>query len=174
MKKFFWTVPAVSAVLISFSIVGITACGGDSGERNQSSQTQSLNVNTSGLSEWEFKNGFGPVKKPLNLGLIDKKMAAEGEKIFESKCASCHKLDERYVGPAQRNVLQRITPEFFINMVLNPDENITKHPHTKEMLATYMQKMTNQNINLQDARKLLEYFRVLDEELVKKNNLTTK
>lgn len=96
-------------------------------------------------------------------------MAAEGEKIFESKCASCHKLDERYVGPAQRDVLRRITPEFFMNMVINPEENVEKHPHTKEMLGQYMQKMTNQNINLQDARRLLEYFRVLDEELVNQN-----
>ena len=92
-------------------------------------------------------------------------MASEGEKIFESKCASCHKLDERYVGPAQRDVLRRVTPEFFMNTVLNPDENLQKHPHSKEMLAKYMTKMTNQNVDLESARKLLEYFRVLDEEL---------
>ena len=104
---------------------------------------------------------------------VDKSMAAEGEKIFESKCASCHKLDERYVGPAQRNVLQRVTPEFFMNTVLNPDENLQKHPHSKEMLATYMTKMTNQNIDLEAARKLLEYFRLLDAEL-KANNKPSK
>ena len=60
-----------------------------------------------------------------------------------------------------------------MNMVLNPEENLNKHPHTKEMLAQYMQKMTNQNINLEDARKLLEYFRLLDEEL-KNNNQPSK
>lgn len=124
--------------------------------------------NTSGLPDWEFKNGFGPIKKKLYLLPVDKTMADEGLKIFESKCAACHKLDERYVGPAQRNVLQRVTPEFFMNMVLNPEENLNKHPHTQEMLAQYMQKMTNQNINLEDARKLLEYFRLLDSELSKK------
>jgi cytochrome c len=124
--------------------------------------------NTSGLPDWEFKNGFGPIKKKLYLLPVDKTMADEGLKIFESKCAACHKLDERYVGPAQRNVLQRVTPEFFMNMVINPEENLNKHPHTQEMLALYMQKMTNQNINLEDARKLLEYFRLLDSELSKK------
>lgn len=153
-----------------FSLILVTACGGNSDESNSSKHNQTVNKsNTSGLSEWETESGFGPVKKKLNLGPIDKTMAAEGEKIFESKCASCHKLDERYVGPAQRNVLQRVTPEFFMNMVLNPDENLEKHPHAKQMLAQYMQKMTNQNINLQDARKLLEYFRVLDEDLKTKN-----
>lgn len=161
---------SIYLLLITISTLSlVTACGGDSSESDKSNQTQTINKNTSGLSDWELENGFGPVKKKLNLGPIDKTIAAEGEKIFESKCASCHKLDERYVGPAQRDVLRRITPEFFMNMVINPEENVEKHPHTKEMLGQYMQKMTNQNINLQDARKLLEYFRVLDEELVNQN-----
>lgn len=156
-------------VFFSLLIVLLTACGGDSKESDTSNQNQSMMNNNSGLSEWELENGFGPVKKKLNLGPIDPTMAAEGEKIFESKCATCHKLDERYTGPAQRNVLQRVTPEFFMNTVLNPDENLEKHPHSKKMLAEYMTKMTNQNVNLKDARALLEYFRLLDEELQNQN-----
>lgn len=143
-------------------LITFTSCG-DGGENSESNQ----DVSGTTLSDWEMENGFGPIKKKLHLMEIDKAMAEEGLNIFDSKCGSCHKLDERYVGPAQRDVLQRLTPEFFMNMVLNPEENVEKHPHTKEMLGKYMQKMTNQNINLQDARKLLEYFRVLDEELVK-------
>jgi mono/diheme cytochrome c family protein len=173
MKKIVMQTPLFFAVFITFSLTIIIGCGGDSKEDTASNQSKTMLNNTSGLSDWEAENGFGPVKKKLNLGPIDKTMAEEGEKIFESKCASCHKLDERYVGPAQRNVLQRVTPEFFMNMVLNPEENLEKNSHAKEMLATYMQKMTNQNINLQDARKLLEYFRVLDEGL-KSNNLSKK
>ena len=156
-------------LIVISALALVTGCGGDSSESNTSNQTQTMNTNPSGLSDWELENGFGPVKKKLNLGPIDKSMATEGEKIFESKCASCHKLDERYTGPAQRNVLQRVTPEFFMNTVLNPDENLEKHPHSKEMLAQYMTKMTNQNVNLKDARALLEYFRVLDEELKNQN-----
>jgi mono/diheme cytochrome c family protein len=157
-------------IIIVFSfLVLITACGGESDKGDTSNQNQTMNTNPSGLSDWELENGFGPVKKKLNLGPIDKTMAAEGEKIFESKCATCHKLDERYTGPAQRNVLQRVTPEFFMNTVLNPDENLEKHPHSQKMLAEYMTKMTNQNVTLKDARALLEYFRVLDEELKNQN-----
>jgi len=156
-------------LIVISALALVTGCGGDSSESNTSNQTQTMNTNPSGLSDWELENGFGPVKKKLNLSPIDKSMAAEGEKIFKSKCASCHKLDERYTGPAQRNVLQRVTPEFFMNTVLNPDENLEKHPHSKEMLAQYMTKMTNQNVNLKDARSLLEYFRVLDEELKNQN-----
>ena len=169
MKKLYQRTLLSFITLLVFIL--LTGCGGDSGSDNNSNQNQSMsNSNTTGLTDWQLENGFGPVKKKLNLGPIDKTMAAEGEKIFESKCASCHKLDERYVGPAQRNVLQRVTPEFFMNMVLNPEENVEKHPHTKELLQKYMQKMTNQNINLKDARKLLEYFRVLDQDLVAGQN----
>lgn len=168
MKTVFRSMSATLIVLLSIFLM--TGCGGDSGNDNSETQKQSMNNNPSGLTDWQLENGFGPVKKKLNLGPIDETMAAEGEKIFESKCASCHKLDERYVGPAQRDVLQRVTPEFFMNMVLNPEENVEKHPHTKEMLQQYMQKMTNQNINLKDARTLLEYFRVLDKELVAGQN----
>lgn len=151
------------AVVFASLILLTTGCG-DNTNGNQDA-SNFANVKKTGISDFELKNGLGPVKKELNLGPIDKKLSADGEKIFESKCASCHKLDERYVGPAQRDVLKRVTPEFFMNMVLNPEENLEKHPHAKEMLAQYMQKMTNQNINLSDARALLEYFRVLDQEL---------
>ncbi len=159
----------VNFLLLESFLIAILAftyfsCGGDSSSDKQATDKS----NTSGLPDWEFKNGFGPIKKKLYLMPVDTIMAGEGQKIFESKCAACHKLDERYVGPAQRDVLRRITPEFFMNMALNPEENIEKHPHTKEMLVQYMQKMTNQNINLEDARKLLEYFRKLDAELPKK------
>ena len=162
--------PVISFLFIALLTIFQTGCGGDSEKSDTSSnQNQSLISNNSGLSDWELENGFGPVKKKLNLGPIDKQMAAEGEKIFESKCATCHKLDERYTGPAQRNVLQRVTPEFFMNTVLNPDENLQKHPHSQKMLAEYMTKMTNQNVTIKDARALLEYFRVLDEELKNQN-----
>jgi len=161
-------------ILISsiLAIVGlmITACGGDSDKSGSDEFSNVQKTNPSGLSDFELKHGIGPIKKELKLGPIDEAKALEGEKIFESKCATCHKLDEKYTGPAQRNVLQRVSPEFFVNMVLNPDENTEKHPHAQEMLLKYnMQKMTNQNINVKDALSLLEYFRVLDRELKQKS-----
>ncbi|GIK60249.1 MAG: cytochrome c [Ignavibacteriota bacterium] len=159
---------AIISLVTVLMIFFLFACGGENKE-GDTGKSVDQKTNTSGLSDWELENGFGPVKKKLNLGPIDKTMAADGEKIFESKCAACHKLDERYVGPAQRNVLQRVTPEFFMNTVLNPDENLEKHPHSKQMLAEYMTKMTNQNVSLKDARALLEYFRLLDEELKNQN-----
>jgi len=157
-------------VLISLAaIIFFSACG-DSSENKTTTDTKTVEkTNPGGLTDWQMENGFGPVKKKLNLGPINKELSKEGEAIFDTKCITCHKLDERYTGPAQRDVLRRVTAEFFMNMVINPDENIEKHPRTKKLLAEYMNKMTNQNVTLKDARALLEYFRVLDAEL-KQNN----
>ena len=152
-------------VLLSLSIlllILLIGCGGESKDNNKENVS---NNNESGLSEFELENGIGPVKKKLNLAPINKELSAEGEKIFETKCGTCHKLDDRYVGPAQRDVLQRVTPEYLINMTLNPDEMLKKHPRAKKMLAEYLTLMTNQNVKMKDALALLEYFRVLDEEL---------
>lgn len=159
----------VFGIIIS-AIFALTACGGDSNEESTDEFSKVKKNNDSGLSDFELKHGFGPIKKEIKLGPIDPALAVKGEEIFESKCATCHKLDERYTGPAQRDVLQRVTPEFFLNMVLNPEENLEKHPHSKKMFLEYLQKMTNQNINIKDALALLEYFRVLDEELTKNNS----
>ncbi len=159
--------PALFIFLIGFSFFYFTGCGGDTNAGNPDNFSNVKKSTAPGMTAFEEENGFGPVKEKLNLAPVNMNLAKDGEKIFESKCATCHKLDERYVGPAQRNVLQRVTLEFFVNMVLNPDENLKKHPHAKKMLAEYMQMMTNQNVNMNDALALLEYFRALNEELEK-------
>lgn len=163
----------MGAIIFLAALVFLSACG-DSGENKTTTDTQVVEkTNPSGLTDWEMESGFGPVKKKLNLGPINEELSKEGEAIFDTKCITCHKLDERYTGPAQRDVLQRISPEFFMNMVVNPDENIEKHPRAKKLLAEYMNKMTNQNVTLKDARALLEYFRVLKAEL-EQNNQTNQ
>jgi putative heme-binding domain-containing protein len=86
-------------------------------------------------------------------------MAEQGAEIFATKCTACHKLDERYVGPPLRNVTKRRAPEFIMNQILNPDENVKKHPEGKKMLAEYLVPMTNMNLKEDEARAVLEYLR---------------
>ncbi len=120
---------------------------------------QSSAENTGGLSEFELKHGIGPIKKKLTLGKIDPKLVAKGKKIFELKCSACHELDDRRVGPPLRDVLEHRTPEFVMNMILNPDEMIKRHPVVKKLLAEYLTVMTFQNLSVEDARAVLEYLR---------------
>jgi len=150
---------AVISIALFISIM-FTSCGGDEQKSADFSKTKSAaNDPSAGLSEFELENGIGPVKQKLELGPIDPKLVKKGEEIFNIKCIACHKLDERYVGPAQRDLIKKRTPEFIMNMILNPIEMQEKHPVVKKLLAEYMTQMTNQNLSFDDARAVLEYFR---------------
>lgn len=149
-----------------FFLFQVTGCGGDGGEAKKKSNAQGQNSgveNTSGLSDFELENGIGPVKEKLTLGEIDLAKASKGEKAFNEKCASCHKLDERYVGPALRDVISRRTPEYIVNMIMNPDEMSKKHPEAKKLLAEYMTQMPFQNVTKEEALDILEYFRSVNK-----------
>ena len=150
----------ISLLLLAFTL---TACGGQDGSGNNSNSGGSGSSN-SGLTQWEQKHGIGPVKEPLELGSLNSEMVEQGRKIFKSKCSSCHKLDKEYVGPAQRNVLDLRSPEYIMNMILNPGEMVKKHPEARKMLAEFMTPMPQQNIDREQARAILEYFRKVNNE----------
>lgn len=135
----------------------LISCGSDKKETPEK-QNQPAEIG-SDLTEWELENGIGPIKEKLELGPIDPKLVKRGEEIFNTKCIACHKLDERYVGPAQRDVIKRRTPEYIMNIMLNPEENEKRHPVMNQLLREYMTPMTNQNLTIEDARAVLEYFR---------------
>lgn len=145
-------------VLLSFILI---SCGS---EKKEPQQPQSSAEVGADLTEFELENGIGPIKEKIELGPIDQKLVKRGEEIWNQKCIACHKLDERYVGPAQRDVLQRRTPEFIMNMMLNPEEMQKRHPVVKQLLAEYMTPMTNQNLTVEDARAVLEFFREVGKE----------
>ena len=111
-----------------------------------------------GLSPDELEHGLGPIRT-VDLGPVDAALAAQGQQSFETKCAACHKLDARYVGPPLGDVLVRRSPAFVMNMMLNPDEMVKRHPEGQAMLAQYLTPMPNQNLTHDEARAILEYLR---------------
>lgn len=103
--------------------------------------------------------GIGPVKE-LKLGAVDKKLASQGQQLFSAKCVACHSLDQQIIGPPLRNVTKKRTPEFIMNMILNPttmekEDLVIKDLH-KKYIAT---PMANQGFTQDEARSLLEYLR---------------
>jgi mono/diheme cytochrome c family protein len=113
----------------------------------------------SDLTPFEQKNGIGPVKQEIALDPLDKARAEQGEKVFETKCSACHKMSERYVGPALGKVTERRTPAYIMNMILNPQEMYTRHPVAKQLLAEHLTQMPNQGLSQDEARAVVEYFR---------------
>lgn len=106
--------------------------------------------------------GIGPVSS-VQLGAIDPAMVKQGAEVFDGKCAACHKMDEKVVGPALGGVTKRRTPEWIMNMILNPEEMTQKDPAAQALLAEHLTQMTFQNVSEKEARAILEYFRKTDE-----------
>jgi cytochrome c2 len=152
----------ISPIIISalFLFVG---CGDSKENESASSSNTSAQKKLAekfGLTLYELENGVGPIKEKMQIGEIDNLLAQNGKKIFEEKCMQCHKMDERYTGPALRGVTEKRTPEYIMNMILNPEEMTKKHPEARKMLGIYANQMTFQNVTQDDARALLEYLRM--------------
>lgn len=110
------------------------------------------------LTAAQIEHGIGPIQS-VTLGAVDPTLAAHGHDLFSVKCSSCHKVDARYVGPALEEVLSRRTPEFVMNMMLNPAEMVAKHPAVKQLLGQLFIPMADQQLTEADARAVLEYLR---------------
>ncbi|MHB1147034.1 MAG: c-type cytochrome [Lutibacter sp.] len=102
--------------------------------------------------------GIGPITS-VTLSEIDQKMADEGKAVFLAKCSACHKISKRVVGPALVGVTTRRSPEWIMNMILNPEKMVVENPIAKKLLAEYVAPMANQNLTEAEARLILEYFR---------------
>lgn len=100
-----------------------------------------------------------PVQQALDLGPIDAELAALGEADFTTRCTTCHRMGERYVGPDLADVVDRRSPEWIMNMILAPDKMIVADADAQALLAEYSVPMTNQNLTHDEARAILEYLR---------------
>ena len=90
-------------------------------------------------------------------------MAQKGKAIYEAKCTACHKAEKQFIGPAPKGILKRRTPEWIMNMILNPEGMVAEDPIAKQLLIKFNgSPMANQNLTEDEARKVLEYFRTLN------------
>jgi mono/diheme cytochrome c family protein len=145
------------ALLLLLGIFFTTACASDNKTQSTSAPA------TATAAPVASDKGVGPVQTVSLDASIDQALATEGRTIFESKCSACHKQTERYVGPAIAGVTDRRKPEWIMNMIINPQEMLSKDPIALELLGEYMTQMPNQNVDEKDARAILEYFRSLDK-----------
>lgn len=140
---------ALGLIVVLFA----AGCGGES-KNDGSAAGGSADPATTGSVH---SGGVGPVEV-VDTAMFDAAMAAEGAGIFEAKCTACHKMEERYVGPALKGVTNRRTPEWIVNMILVPDKMVKEDPEAKKLLAEYIAPMTNQNLTESEANKILAYF----------------
>ena len=98
-----------------------------------------------------------PFQGDIDLDGVDAALAAQGEQVFTTRCTTCHKMDERYVGPALGDVLSRREPEWVMNMILAPEKMLQGDPQAQAVFAEYSVPMTNQNLSEAEARAIVEY-----------------
>lgn len=158
----------VTTIIAGALLLAITACGGGD-EPRKTVKTPDVIAHEKKMEEKKApaldpmtSKGIGPVTEITLAETIDQGMVAEGKALFDKNCAACHKPDKKYIGPAPKGVLDRRTPEWVMNMIMNPTEMVQKDPIAKQVLAEANGAiMADQNIQEEDARKILEYFRTL-------------
>jgi len=145
-------------LLLFVPLLWLSGCGG-SKTADESATTAAKPATPEVIDPMEDK-GIGPIKS-VTLGPIDDAMVAKGKEAYELKCTACHKVEKRFIGPSPQGILTRRTPEWIMNMILNPDEMVKDNAQARALLAEYMAPMANQNLTEEEARAVLEYFRTL-------------
>lgn len=106
--------------------------------------------------------GVGPIKSVSFADEIDAELAAAGQTKYQAICTACHMAEQRMIGPALKGVYERRSPEWVMNMILNPDGMLKEDPIAKALLKEYNNAiMLNQNLSEEEARSVAEYLRTL-------------
>lgn len=138
---------------ISFAIV---SCGGST-EEVETTNNESNEVAVVEVSPMDNK-GVGPITS-IELGDIDEALAEKGKEVYKTNCTACHKIAKRLVGPALQGITERRSPEWIMNMIINPERMVAEDPIAKALLEEYLAPMANQSMTEEDARAILEFLR---------------
>ncbi len=156
-------------IALSAFTFALFSCGGDKKESSIPSADGSAPAATetpaaSNASDYDPKRGLGKHDESnVDISKFDPAMAAEGKKIADVKCTSCHKpTDEKLVGPGWKGVTQRQTAHWIMNFISNPDPMIDVDPELQKQLELCLVRMPNQGLTDKEARDVLEYMREID------------
>jgi mono/diheme cytochrome c family protein len=147
----------LKVLVLAISVAIMSSCGGDGKKKDKVEAPKEAEKEVVELDPMKDK-GIGPISN-VTLGEIDEEMAAVGKEVFKAECSACHKMSKRFVGPGLAGITEKRTPEWIMNMILNPEEMVEKNPIAKQLLAEYLSPMANQNLTEEEARQILEYFR---------------
>ncbi|MGB5668239.1 MAG: cytochrome c [Maribacter sp.] len=155
-------------------IIAILAIGGliigcgekkekkDGFEMNRTKKEVKTETASEGVPIDLSNKGVGPITSVDFGDTVNAELAAQGEKTYSTICIACHMAEQRMIGPALKGVYERRSPEWVMNMILNPDRMIKEDPIAIALLKEYNNAiMLNQNLSEEDARAIAEYLRTL-------------
>jgi mono/diheme cytochrome c family protein len=160
---------------IFFLIIGfLLSCGGKEEKKGQKLQigkkpkieakkTEALTDDVPASKRITLDNkGVGKIKSITLDPTIDDAMVQRGTALFKTNCTACHKVSKRFIGPSPKGIMERRSPEWIMNMILDPSLMAEQDQCAKDMLVEFNgAAMANQNMNEAQARDILEYFRTL-------------
>ncbi|MEP0984287.1 cytochrome c [Ekhidna sp.] len=158
---------SVFSITLIAALFIITACGGGDGKskidqiKEQSKMEPVEQVPASERVTLDNK-GVGRIKDLPLSETIDQEMVKRGESLFSTNCSACHKIDKRFIGPSPKGIMKRRSPEWIMNMILDPQLMVEQDRCAKDLLVEFNgAAMANQNMTEEQARDILEYFRTL-------------
>lgn len=152
------------------AIIAITACGNNSEEntndasakKEAAKEEKSTPLAPASERVTLYNKGVGSVKNVELAEVIDQDMVLRGAELFKTNCSACHKTDKRFIGPSPKGIMERRSPEWIMNMILDPQLMVEQDRCAKDLLVEFNgAAMANQNMTEEQARDILEYFRTL-------------
>lgn len=148
------------ALLVSSMIFGLAACSKQAADEaaKRAPNPKDIIASQPVVHGPEIKNV--DITNPLSAPWV-----TGGKAIYDTKCMPCHRLDEtKLVGPGWKNVTKRRQPIWIMNMICNTDKMLADDAEAFKLLEMCLVRMPNQNVSVEDARKLLEFMRSNDGE----------
>lgn len=157
----------ISQILGVSLLATLIACGGSTEQKEESKTEEAAPVATEEMAIPTSANdlsdkGIGPITSIVLEDEINVEMAKSGEELYNQMCSACHKPTVKFIGPAPKNILQRRSPEWVMNMIMNPQEMVEQNATAKALLKEYNNvPMTEMGLTEEQTRAILEYFRTL-------------
>ena len=156
-------------VITLFCLLFLISCGSKEEKKKgfEYNRTQKIDKKSNNTSESKVlvdldNKGIGPIKKVDFETTINNDLAEKGKATFNQKCTACHMANRKLIGPAMKGIYERRSPEWVMNMLLNPAEMLKKDPVAIALLKEYNNiMMLNQNLTNDEARSITEYLRTL-------------
>ncbi len=138
-------------LLLTVSIFALYACNSGTTEARDSDAADGKGL-----------VGYVELTDPLDEGMV-----TTGREIFTNKCASCHTLDTvEFAVPSFAGVTNRRSPEWIMNMIINVDQMLERDPVAAELLKKHKIEMPDPNLDVEQARAVLEFLRNNDVEQI--------
>lgn len=150
--------------LLISCILLLCSCGNDTPKTDETSANSTNTEATENENpSYDPNRGEGKFKDVQVDEKLNSAMAETGNKVYDVKCAACHKLtDEKLVGPGWKGVTGKHTAPWIMNFITNTDEMLNKDPKAQALLEICLVRMPNQNLSDDEARNLYEFMRKND------------